>query len=114
MIEVFKQHNIGLGVSIDAPPDIHSKMRINWNGQSSLPRVLDQVELLRSHGLSFGAICVLHKHNYQRADEIYDFFRALGMSYHFNPFYQDEATPEEVANNLCITPEQYAAAMITT
>jgi uncharacterized protein len=114
MIEVFKRYDIGVGVSIDAPADIHSQMRVSWDGHSSLSKVMDQIALMRQYGLSFGAICVLHKNNYRRADEIYDFFKVLQMSYHFNPFYRDEATPADVTTDLSITPEQYAEAMLLT
>ena len=114
MLEVFKKHSVGVGISLDAPPDVHNKMRVSWSGHSTLERVLSQIETMRSHGLKFGAICVLHKQNYKRCDEIYDFFKAVGLNYQFNPFYRDEATPLSTTDELCITPEQYAEALIQT
>lgn len=109
--ELLKTRKVGVGVSIDAPPDVHDLLRINWSGRSTLSRVLENVQMMRNNGLSFGAICVLHKQNYQRVDEIYRFFKELGMNFQFNPLYRDEATPMKIADQLAITPEEYAEAL---
>lgn len=114
IIRLFVERSVGVGISLDAPPDVHERMRVAWSGKGSLDRVLRGVDRLRNAGLNFGAICVLHKGNYQRAREIYTFFKEVGLSYQLNPFYQDEGTTDAAALNLGITPEQYAEALLET
>lgn len=114
LIEVFKKHQLGVGISLDAPPDVHNSLRVFWDGRPSLDVVLEKVELMRRHGLRFGAICVIHARNYHRATEIYGFFKALRMNYQMNPFYQDEGTSASITARLAITPAEYAEALVTT
>ncbi|MBI1754974.1 radical SAM protein [Candidatus Azambacteria bacterium] len=114
MLEVFKKHQVGVGVSLDAPPDVHASMRVSWAGRSAFEQTLSKIELMRAHNIRFGAICVLHRLNYTRCDEIYDFFKSVNLSYQFNPFYKDEATQDRPVEELSITPEQYAEALIQT
>ncbi len=108
------ERNVAVGISLDAPPDIQDRLRVNWSGRSTLPIVLQKIEMMHKVGLRFGAICVLNRFNYQRTDEIYRFFKDLGLNYQFNPFYRDEATPASITELLAITPEQYAEALIKT
>lgn len=108
------EQGVGVGISLDAPPDVHDRLRVDWRGRSTYERVLANVQMMREAGLRFGAICVLHRLNYQRTEEIYRFFKELGLNYQFNPLYKDEATPCAIAAELAISPEQYADALIHT
>lgn len=114
MIALFEEKNVSVGISIDAPPRIHDQMRVFWSGRSTLNAVLSGVDRLRSSGISCGAICVLHRYNFDLGAEIYKFFKSLGLSYKFNPFYKDEGGSDAAAIDLAITPEQYAVALNET
>jgi uncharacterized protein len=114
LVEVFVKHNIAIGVSLDAPPRIHNKMRVFWSGRSTLKKCLEGIEILKKFGLKPSAICVLHKENLEFCNEIYNFFKSIKVNYKLNPFYKDESTPQDVADKICITPEQYADALLET
>jgi len=60
MLSVLKERAIGVGISLDAPPDIHDSVRVNWVGKSTLSAVMTGIARLRSADIQFGAICVLH------------------------------------------------------
>lgn len=114
MVNLFVSESVGVGVSIDAPQDIHDKIRVSWSGLSTFEATMRGINKLRNAGLKFGAICVLHRYNYNRVEEIYKFFKNIGISYQLNPFYKDEGVDNEASQQLSITPEQYAKALIET
>jgi len=80
-VDLLKNANVSFGFSFDAPPEIHALHRGD-NGEA----VIAAWELARAAHLPIGAICVISKHNVSRAQEIFDFFSAHGMtSYSFLP-----------------------------
>ena len=114
MVEFLREADFKVGVSVDAPKRIHDEMRVFWGGRGTMDSVQRGIDLLRNNNISCGAICVLHRANCHLASEIYDFFKEIDLNYKFNPFYKDENTLESVADNLSISPELYAQALIET
>ena len=46
-IDLLKKYNVGVGVSIDGPPDYHNRYRVDHRGNGSYEYVLRGIELLR-------------------------------------------------------------------
>ena len=114
MVNLFLREKVIVGISMDAPPEVHDRFRVSWSGRPTLKRVMAGADKLRKAGIPFGAICVLHSGNYHRAQEIYAFFKEQRLSYQLNPFYGAEAVTGEATKTLAITPEQYAEALVET
>lgn len=80
-VTFLKEANINFGFSFDAPPETNELHR----GDNS-ERIIDAWELTRAANLPVGVICVVSKHNVHKAQEIFDFFLAHGVtSYSFLP-----------------------------
>jgi uncharacterized protein len=78
--ELFKQHQVDIGISIDGPQHLHDSNRVSWSGKGSFDRALRGFHMLRSHGFDPGALCVLTRESLNCPDEIYDFFVEQGFS----------------------------------
>ncbi|BBY66859.1 cyclophane-forming radical SAM/SPASM peptide maturase GrrM/OscB [Mycolicibacterium helvum] len=72
--DLFLQEEYRIGVSIDGPPHVHDTNRVNWSGRGTHSSVMRGVHNLQSHGVPFGAICVLSRTSLAYPDEIFSFF----------------------------------------
>jgi uncharacterized protein len=72
--DLFAEHNVRLGVSIDGPASIHDQYRRTRDGKGTHAKAMQGVEYLRRNGLSYHAIAVATALSLQRADEIFHFF----------------------------------------
>ena len=59
-IELFKKHNISIGVSVDGSKEIHDKYRVDHLGRGSYERTKKGISLLRDNfDDNIGALCVI-------------------------------------------------------
>lgn len=72
--DLFKQHDIKVGVSIDGPQFIHDTRRVTRNGKGTHAAAVTGLRLLQKNGIAFNAICVLSDLSVRHPQEIYDFF----------------------------------------
>lgn len=79
-IDFFREHQVRVGVSIDGPEDLHDARRTTRDGKGTHAKGLAGLRKLKDAGLNPSAICVLSAEALRRPDEIYDFFRAEGVS----------------------------------
>ncbi|MDI3420395.1 cyclophane-forming radical SAM peptide maturase AmcB [Streptomyces luteolus] len=75
--EFFLQHDMGVGVSIDGPPDMN-RSRVTRVGHPAHRVILRGIERLKAHSIPFSAIAVVTDPDPARAAEFYDFFADLG------------------------------------
>jgi uncharacterized protein len=73
--ELFQEFNIAVGVSVDGPAFIHDRERLTRSGRPTHTRTEAGMRRLRSHGITFNAICVLTDFSLQHPDAIYEYFR---------------------------------------
>lgn len=79
-LQFLKEHDIGLGISFDAPPETNTLQR------GCTQTLLKVLALARREHFPLGAICVISKHNVGKARDIFDFFSTEGVSsYRFLP-----------------------------
>lgn len=72
--DFFKEHQINIGFSVDGPAFLHDRNRIGWTGKPSHAIVMEKYCLLRSQGISSGALCVLTREHLKYPKEILEFF----------------------------------------
>lgn len=78
--EFFLDHQIRVGVSIDGPMWLHDAHRRTRSGNGTHAQVMRGVEALKRNGVPFHVICVLTSDSLPCADELFDFFEALGQT----------------------------------
>jgi uncharacterized protein len=57
-IELFREHDVSVTVSLDGPADINDKYRVDFKGRGTLAQTLRGLEMLRSAALEPGLIAV--------------------------------------------------------
>ena len=76
-IELIREHEVRVGVSIDGPPQLN-RIRADRRGRPSFTRTMRGIGLLRQAGIEFAVICVVTVDGIDRADELLAFFAELG------------------------------------
>lgn len=77
--EFVRDHEIGIGISVDGPERLNNRSRPTLGGQDSHHRTLRGIRTLQRHGVKFGTIVVLNRMNVDYPEEIADFFAELGI-----------------------------------
>jgi len=75
----FHQHSVRVGVSLDGPARLHDARRRTRSGKGTHARVMQGIDILRSHGVPFHVICVVGEQTLDAVDELIDFFGAEGI-----------------------------------
>src|SRR3954468_18235565 len=79
--ELFKRYNFLVGLSLDGPADVHDKFRYDKEGRGSWTRVMAGLKCLRRHKVDVNILCVISQANVRRGQEIYRYFRSLGLDH---------------------------------
>lgn len=76
--ELFSEHRVKVGVSIDGPAWINDEHRRTRRGLGSHMLAMRGVRRLKEHGVKFNCISVLTSDSLDHPDEIYSFFADIG------------------------------------
>lgn len=89
------REGFGVGVSIDGPPDIHDRTRVDIAGRGSFDQVLDGLGRLRHHGLDPGVLMTVGRDTVERgAEKTLEFLLSIGArKIGFNPVQPSEHLP---------------------
>jgi uncharacterized protein len=71
----FREHRFLVGLSMDGPPDIHDRYRVDKGGAPTHHRVLAAARLLAEQGVDVNLLCTVHEANQERGAEVYRYFR---------------------------------------
>jgi uncharacterized protein len=109
--DFFARDKWSVGLSLDGPADIHDKYRRTADGRPTHERALRSFDKLMRRGVFVNVLCVLHEANAARPEEIYKYFRGLGVRFlQFLPLvtpasgqraHPVAATPEAIGEFLC-------------
>ncbi len=93
----FREHRFLVGLSMDGPPDIHDKYRVDKGGAPTHHKVLAAARLMAAEGVDVNLLCTVHEGNQERGVEVYRYFRDdVGARYlQFIPIVE-RATPESL------------------
>jgi uncharacterized protein len=75
----FKRWNLGIGVSVDGPREIHDAFRRTRAGAGTFDRTIAGLRLLREEGVPFHVISVLTDSNLDAPEGMLDFYLAEGI-----------------------------------
>lgn len=111
-VKIFKDFAVSVGISIDAPSDLHDELRVHWNRRGSLDSTLRAVSLLKEARLLVSTISVLNKINVSRIREIFDFFQQLEIPFKLNPCSDAENADKNALERFSLSPREYGAALV--
>jgi uncharacterized protein len=77
-LDLIEQHRIGIGVSLDGPPHINDRARVNFAGRSTYNGTVAGIQKLLSRKLMGGILCVIDPD--VDGLEIYKHFLTLGVN----------------------------------
>ncbi len=64
-----------VGISIDGPPALHDRYRVDKRGGPTFDKVRRGLDLLVEHGVAWNVLCTVHAANQDHPLEVYRFFR---------------------------------------
>jgi uncharacterized protein len=73
--ELLAEHHFLVGISIDGPPALHDRYRVDKRGKPSSDKVLRGLQLLKDHGVDFNVLCTVNAANQDHALDVYRYFR---------------------------------------
>jgi len=69
------EHGFLVGVSIDGPPDLHDRFRVDKRGKPTSNRVLAGLLALRRHDVEYNVLCTVHAGNVGEPLRVYRYLR---------------------------------------
>jgi uncharacterized protein len=72
---LFKEKGFLVGISIDGPPVMHDRYRVDKRGNPSSPKVLRGLGLLKEHEVDFNILCTVNAANQDDPLGVYRYFR---------------------------------------
>ena len=78
--DFFKRWNVGVGVSIDGPQEMHDAYRVTRDGRGTFDRTVQGLRLLREHEVPFHVITVLTSKSIGEPERLIDFYRSESIS----------------------------------
>jgi len=77
--DFIKEWDIKIGVSIDGPQWLHDANRVDRAGRGTFKSVLRGIDLLRANNIDFSTICVLSDRSLDFPEEMWSFYKSLGV-----------------------------------
>ncbi len=77
--DLFKQWDVGVGVSIDGPKHIHDAHRVTRSGRGTFDKTIAGIRMLRHEKVPFHVISVLSQQGINAPKELHDFYLAEGI-----------------------------------
>ena len=79
--EFLAKNTFLVGLSLDGPPDIHDKYRVDANGNPTFTAVLRALKLLQKHGVEYNILTCVAKETAKYPLEVYNFFKEQGVKF---------------------------------
>ena len=79
--EFFRDNNFLIGVSIDAPKDIHDTFRKDKGGFPTFDKVIKGIGILQRCGVQFNTMSTINKASEGRGLETYQFLKHIGSTF---------------------------------
>ncbi len=70
-----------VGLSLDGPPEIHDRFRVDRGGKPTFDRVMSALRLFIKHQVEFNTLTVIGSHNQDHGLKVYRFLRKQGSRF---------------------------------
>jgi len=81
----FRDMNVEVGISLDGPPDLHDRLRVDSNGNGTHAAVMVKIRLLEKHHVPLGFNAVISRAGIGHEQRLYRFFQEMGYGFRVNP-----------------------------
>ncbi|MDE3195546.1 MAG: anaerobic sulfatase-maturation protein [Acidobacteriota bacterium] len=103
-----------VGISIDGPPHLHDKYRVDRGGAPSFDRVFRGIGFLKKHGVEFNTLTVVQRDNSRHPLEVYRFLREIGSGFiQFIPIVERIARSAAEGGLVLISPDSQEDARVS-
>jgi uncharacterized protein len=107
-------HRFLVGLSIDGPPEVHDRYRVDTGGRPSFARVHRGLRVLRAAGVSFNTLTVVTRPSAEFGALIYQFLRAEGSGFlQFIPIVERRQTAPDADGLSLVGPQGHPQARVT-
>ncbi|MDE6417540.1 MAG: radical SAM protein [Duncaniella sp.] len=106
-IDLFLQHNIRIGCSLDGTKEINDSLRVTNDGNGTFSTIMEKIALCKSRGIDLGCIIVGNKKHIGHIPELFHFLSEKKLNFKFNPLFKAGEAADDF-ENLGITPDEYA------
>lgn len=73
--ELFREHKVLVGLSMDGPREIHDAYRVDKGGKPTFDAVMRAAKLLATHHVDMNVLCSVHAANADHPKRVYRFLR---------------------------------------
>jgi len=113
-----KENHILVGISLDGPEDLHDQYRVDKGGKTTYARVIQAIELLRSHAVEYNILCTVNRANAEHAERVYVELIRHGQHLQFIPIVEragdpDPAWPAGAMTAWSVDPQAYGRFLST-
>ncbi len=106
LIDLVKEFNVSVGVSLDGPKEMTDQTRVDINGVGAYDRIEQGIKKLRDSGIYIdGAVCTIGQHNVHYPRQLMEYFDSVGMNFKPRPV---NILGREKENHLTTKPGEWA------
>ncbi len=106
LIDLVKEFNVSVGVSLDGPKEMTDQTRVDINGVGAFDRIEAGIKKLRDNGIYIdGAVCTIGQHNVHYPRQLMEYFDQVGMNFKPRPV---NILGREKENHLTTKPGEWA------
>lgn len=80
-IQLFKDHKVLIGISIDGDQELHNRYRVTCSGKGTFKHTKRAIDLLQKHQVEFNTLTVVNAYNVEHPIRVYRFLKSLGVRY---------------------------------
>jgi uncharacterized protein len=104
--DFLQRHGFLVGISIDGPPELHDRYRVDRRGRPSHAGVMRGLDVLQRHGVEYNVLCAVHRANADQPLAVYRFLRDVGVTWlQFIPIV--ERLPGGGVSDRSVLPEDF-------
>lgn len=110
-----KENNFLVGISIDGPPELHNRYRVDHKCEGTADRVLHGLTLLKNYKVESNILCAVHAGNVDYPIEVYRYLRdKLDCRFiQFIPIVELDSNSNARVTNRSVSSQQYGNFLIT-
>lgn len=112
--DLFAEHRVLVGVSIDGPPELHDRYRVDKRGAPTSAKVLAGLELLLRSGVDVNVLCTVNAANQHHPLEVYRYVRdELGVAHlQLIPIVEHDEAAAPPVSDRSVDPVAWGAFLI--
>jgi len=106
----FVEHDFLVGISVDGPPELHDRYRLDRAGHPTYGRAVAGLRVLQRHGVECNALVAVNRANAEHPLAVYRHLTGLGFQHlQFIPVVERQSPAARKVTPWSVRPEAFAA-----